>query len=389
MLARLSLLGILLAMWTVSCVTPEEPGAESTEAAPPGMAASAAALSFTVQVDGSGDDFAASSLAYFPRKVTIHPGDTVDFRLVDTGDPHTVTFGTLADAAAAAWEEKGWEAADGPEFAKLPLMIPDDAVEAIQSAAQPCLLTGEEPGEDACEAQELPVFDGSPSFYNSGWMAPDEDFSVTFAPETAPGTYRYVCLLHMPFMTGSVTVAAPDEDIPTLNVVAQSAKSELESTVALIRPAVAAAAPAKGAVMAGILSEDAPQSAANVFIPEELEITAGDSVTWSVLGPHTISFNSPPGAYGLRVAAPDGSIHVNPLAAMPDNVVREAPPSDSLMPVEIDGGSWDGKGSLSSGLVLSFPPAPLYTFNMAFEEPGAYPYVCLIHPAMVGRIVVK
>jgi hypothetical protein len=37
--------------------------------------------------------------------VRVHAGDTVVFHQVGTGEPHTVTLGTLADAAVAAFEK--------------------------------------------------------------------------------------------------------------------------------------------------------------------------------------------------------------------------------------------------------------------------------------------
>src|SRR5437764_492440 len=55
----------------------------------------------TVEVDGKAPDFNSGFLAYFPKTVLAHPGETIAFHNNFSGEPHTVTFGTLADAALA------------------------------------------------------------------------------------------------------------------------------------------------------------------------------------------------------------------------------------------------------------------------------------------------
>ncbi|MBW3616034.1 MAG: hypothetical protein KY439_12120, partial [Actinobacteria bacterium] len=55
-------------------------------------------------------------------------------------------------------------------------------------------------------------------------------------------------------------------------------------------------------------------------------------------------------------------------------------------PVEVDGGKFDGSGGLhSSG--MDFEEGD--RFSLRFTKPGSYPFACLIHPAMVGKVVVK
>ena len=48
-----------------------------------------------VQVDGTGTDHNEMFFQYFPDAVTLHPGDTIDFNLHDSGEPHTVSFGDV------------------------------------------------------------------------------------------------------------------------------------------------------------------------------------------------------------------------------------------------------------------------------------------------------
>jgi hypothetical protein len=55
----------------------------------------------------------------------------------------------------------------------------------------------------------------------------------------------------------------------------------------------------------------------------------------------------------------------------------------------VDGGTWDGAGFRSSGFPICLggdcPPA---RFSLTFTKPGTYRYACLLHPAMIGTVVV-
>ncbi len=80
---------------------------------------------FRVQVDAKTPKFGATFSAYFPNELTARPGDTVQFKLVDTGEPHTVTFGTLVDQGlAAAAKAPPGEGDAVPELQKLPNVLP-------------------------------------------------------------------------------------------------------------------------------------------------------------------------------------------------------------------------------------------------------------------------
>jgi plastocyanin len=51
----------------------------------------------------------------------------------------------------------------------------------------------------------------------------------------------------------------------------------------------------------------------------------------------------------------------------------------------IDGGTYDGTGFHSSGLVLSFPPQ-LFAYRVKFTKPGTYTYFCVVHPDMKASV---
>ena len=140
----------------------------------------------TVQVDGTSDKFNAAFIAFFPKQVTVHPGDTVSFKENWTGEPHTVTMGTLVEDGLKAIEGAGPAAQQGPPppaFAKLPTLFPEGPGDVHQNAAQPCFLTtGAPPSDDktACpKAQQAKTdFTGTQTYYNSGFLPEGDTFSV-------------------------------------------------------------------------------------------------------------------------------------------------------------------------------------------------------------------
>src|SRR5271163_442943 len=69
------------------------------------LATTSASQTFTVNVDGYNAKINESFLGYFPRAVTVHAGDTVVFHYVGVGEPHTVTLGSLANSAVAAYNK--------------------------------------------------------------------------------------------------------------------------------------------------------------------------------------------------------------------------------------------------------------------------------------------
>src|SRR3982750_3865182 len=93
-----------------------------------GSSKSSGAATRTGQVDNTTDKFNAAFLQYFPKEVTVHPGDTVDFHENWTGEPHTVTMGTLVETGLKAVEAippaQRESAPAPPAFAKLPTLFP-------------------------------------------------------------------------------------------------------------------------------------------------------------------------------------------------------------------------------------------------------------------------
>jgi len=406
---------VLLGPATAACA-PEQPDvAEQTTATVPASTTPAEMTEATlpVQVDGTAEDFTPGLLAYFPKEVAAHPGDTVEFSLYNSGEPHTVTFGTVVEEAMAKLAELGPEQGmEAPEVQKLPVLIDEATLESDQSAAQPCYLASGEPGTDACAAgdQAQVDFDGTQSYYNSGWMTDAETFKVTLADDIQPGKYTYICLLHYPDMSGTITVVDADTKTPSADEVAAAGDMERQAMVDKLAPAVeqARAAMTKpDELQAGVLSPDVMNGLVAVFIPRETTVKAGEPVTWTVWGPHNIAFNVPEDASDIRVED-DTGVHVNmaiaapaggPGAPPPPTEDPNAPTPDPNAPTPdmsgppppptlVDAGEWDGTGYHNSGIFVSFPPA-LYAYKLTFTKPGTYLYKCSVHPGMAGTVNVR
>ncbi|HSK97724.1 MAG TPA: hypothetical protein VK891_13975, partial [Euzebyales bacterium] len=105
----------------------------------------------TVLVDYDHDQVASTFMAYFPNRVTVHPGDEVVFRQQWTGEGHSVTMGTYVDemmGIARPLMEQYPDEEPPPDvvapffeiFEQLPPMISDEDLSVNQNGAQPCFL---------------------------------------------------------------------------------------------------------------------------------------------------------------------------------------------------------------------------------------------------------
>ena len=128
----------------------------------------------------------------------------------------------------------------------------------------------------------------------------------------------------------------------------------------------------------------------NAFFNKKTTINVGGTVSFQLLGFHTIDF---PGKAGtpLPLIVPGSTLvsGVNDAAGNPFwfngkvpnvgiNAALLAPPKSK---------TYNGSQRLDSGVPAgSGPPKP---FNVKFTKAGTYKYFCDVHPGMIGTVVVK
>ena len=370
-----------------------------------------AAQTFSVLVDGHNNAANESFIAYFPKVVRVHQGDSVVFDQVGVGEPHTVTLGTLVDPVLNAFEKLTPQQQQNPPKAllaadrKLPFLLPQGPGDATQSAANPCFLDAGAPGKTQCAKRSQPAFTGKQSFYNSGWLNRNQKFTVQIAKGTSPGTYHFFCLLHREGMTGKIEVVPDKTAVPSPSTQTAAGNSQLASVESKLQPAVAALRkgqppipgvkiPGANPVLAGSGSPSVMEAEIDEFGPKSAHIPVGGSVTWYMLGVHSITFNSTPANNDIRKVAPDGTVHLNPPALTPKGGPGEGkaakPKGKSPVNFEVvTNATWNGKGFFNSGVFAnSSPPSLIEGYKLTFTHAGTYKYICTVHDDMKGTIVV-
>jgi plastocyanin len=353
--------------------------------------------SFTVLVDGHQADSPVAFSAFFPRVVRIHAGDTVVFHPQYSGLPHTVAFGRAVDRALgridaiAASDPSALSGGPPPEYAALPRLLPTGAGDVIQAAAQPCVVAGKAalPTSEACPSQHLEEYDGSQQLATSGWLGADQDWSLRFAKSTKPGTYRFLCQVHGPDMSGSVRVVKASVAVKDPAAVVSEGNAARQAVLQRVQPGFALLSEATRArPLAGSGDPSAPDALIAAFGPRDLSVPVGGSLSWVVIGTHSIAFKAPPDAIGLRRTAADGGVHLSELAELPAGGPG-AGPAVQQPPSLIDGGSWDGRGFRSSGIIFGPPPPHTSSYRLRFTKAGRYAFVCTVHPGMSGTVTVR
>lgn len=372
------------------------------------------AQTIIIGVDAKTDGFASSWIHFFPHEVQAHPGDTLEFKSTFTGEPHSVATGTLINEGLEAYLTLDPNAEEPPPpevqavLDKIPFVFnespeagPDDFF--VQSASQPCYLPENEPPTDvACpKADQKPPeeFTGTERFLNSGFLPDQESATFKLADDIAPGEYAFLCLVHGPEMAEIVTVVDDATPVPSADEVAAEGQRHLDEFVATVKADVdkVQSVTVPPATAGGFPSDEAvPSAGLNVF-PTEMTVKAGEKVTWTVDGFHTVAFNAPEDAHPWLQFDDSGDLVVNKKSYTPaaSPVIPDPPPpaaegaegAEGGPPPQlpVDAGTWDGQGFLSSG--APFSDGQL-VYSLAFSKAGTYKYLCLIHPDMEGTIKV-
>ncbi len=369
----------------------------------------------TVEVDYNFDDFVGSFLAYFPRNVTVRPGTTVKFHQTWTGAPHSVTFGAALDAKVKPVLGLLQKTRNGERVKETPSEF-DSAFfattlptffrnrQVAQDAAQPCFVKSldELPlDHTACaDADQVqPEFDGSYAYYSSGLIRPEGSnanrFEMKIADDAKDGSYFYYCNLHGLTMSGFVTVSKSAE-IASQRAINKVGRDEAKATAAPLlaeyKKELAGTSIYNGNLAgSGDPSTQGIAAEINEFTPRTVHATIGSKVTWTFVGNHSVSFNVP-AFTPLFTKNDDGDIVIvegldKPAGGWPGPPDgHKSYPFISDQKVFRDAGTFDGTGGLkSSGIGWNTGD----TYSVAFTKAGTYPYACLIHPGMIGKVVVK
>jgi plastocyanin len=160
-----------------------------------------------------------------------------------------------------------------------------------------------------------------------------------------------------------------------------------------------------------------------VFVPQNIEIKAGESVTWdnptTVGEPHTVTFVLDNNTM-TNIVSPFAVPNSTEFAAIPPNSNNEPlkVPGKNNVVIGVNARSFVPTVIDSQGSVKQFaPPNAAYTvngsekyvnsgwllpkgqeqsypgsgntFTVTFQKAGTYSYICGLHPWMVGTVVVK
>lgn len=391
---------------------------------------SAANQTIPVLVDYHQDQVALSAFDYFPHKVQARPGDTIEFKQAWTGEPHSVTMGTLVDtkmapiikllnkvSATGKLPEGDGEPEEFQQF-DLPYTF-GDGPNLNQNAAQPCFVEqsafkGKYPGNPKapCKKRSQPAFNGQP-IYSSGIIpfqgVGGNTFKVKLAPTLKPGVYSYYCNVHGPLQWGQLDVKPKGTEIPSTSAVAKQGRADAAKWSELFvntyedakagktllsgEPGQETKLVTKGKNLVGVPTpffkgHTFYHGVLNEFAPRTVKAKVGKPVTWTFVGGHTLSFNVPR-YFPVFTIAKNGKVTVNKKVnesiGWPDPPGGDEhgdgpppPPSD----VKVD---WDGKGFHSAGMGYG----DLDTLTITFKKQGTYSYACLLHPQMVGKVVVS
>src|SRR5207302_5579871 len=136
------------------------------------------------------------------------------------------------------------------------------------------------------------------------------------------------------------------------------------------------------------------------FVPNVVHARVGEKTSWLFLPGanqgHTLSFDVPT-YFPIFTVGKDGTVVRNgklddpaggapklpASAAANGNQNNNGPPPP---PAVVDGGTWTGQSFFSSGLIS---PGSFALYNLRFSKPGTYKFACLVHPLMVGTLIVS
>lgn len=372
-------------------VTTTPPAATSAPA--PTQASAAQAPREVTALVGAGQD-TEQVMRFFPQNLTVRAGDTITWK-ANGGEIHTVSFiGEGAfDKVPPAWLVQ--DSGDSPGK-----LIPGFAVPQ-PNAKSPADVMLDPLVFFATRQQGTPVehYSGQ-GFVSSGVMNPvappflppgtpaNDKFSLVF---DKPGTYQYVCLVHLGAMRGTVTVLPSNAPtVPAQSDIDAEAQKEIAPMVGLVKAAEGQAQQTKdipgpnGTTVHHVRAGSTDFTAGDItaqsftFSPQVLTIKRGDTVVWSSTYVHTVTFKPtpPPPAFAVLKPQPNGPpmLLPGPEVFTPSNPAPTYDPTKYFNSADI--GLFGANGT---------------SWSLTFDKPGTYDYFCALHVqlGMKGTIVVQ
>jgi plastocyanin len=297
--------------------------------------------------------------AFYPAKIKVHVGDSVDYKFLGF---HNVFFPPKGKAA--------------PGFA---VLNPAAPVTGAKDAGGADMWFNGQPSAAFNPLVAAPtgskVINGKGN-HGSGLPSGSKfKYKVRFSKT---GSFTYYCSIH-PGMKGTVQVVAKSAKSPSKVDDAKRIKKQAAAANKLAKQLLAKATPTGNVVNAGF---DKKGIASLAFFPATKTIKAGESVTFQMPGSstesHNVAVGPEPYVLSQTIEGPNGSL--NPFVVYPSDPVL--PP---LTPTT------HGNGYLATGLLDTDSKSPFPNQStITFTTPGTYVYYCNIHqPDMKGTIVVQ
>jgi len=305
----------------------------------------------------------ATDNAFYAKRVTIHKGDSVSFKIVGF---HNIYLPKKGDPIPGLFT-----------------VDPANPVADVKDAAGTDFWFNGQPSFGINPQAAAPVggktYDGSEAVGSGLPLAgPPKPLKVKFPKK---GKYTVLCLLH-PGMKGTVVVKGKKAHIPSKKQDRKRIKKQAKAASKLAKKLVAGQGVPSGlTVKAG---NDKKGVATLAFFAAKKTLKVGQQVTFTMSNKSTESHNVAfaPEDYAKELAA----AFIGPTGLDPRTVYPSQPPGTPLV---VDG-TVHGNGFVNTGVLDDDKATPLpKSAVVSFSKPGTYQYYCIVHGAeMKGSITV-
>jgi plastocyanin len=305
----------------------------------------------------------ATDNAFYTKRVTIHQGDSVSFKIVGF---HNIYLPKKGDPIPGLFT-----------------VDPANPVAGVKDAAGADFWFNGQPSFGINPQAAGPVggktYDGSEAVGSGLPLAgPPKPLKVKFPKK---GKYTVLCLVH-PGMKGTVVVKGKKAHIPSKKQDRKRIKKQAKAASKLAKKLVAGQGVPSGlTVKAG---NDKKGVATLAFFPAKKTVKVGQQVTFTMSNKSTETHNVAfaPEDYAKELA----QAFIGPTGLDPRTVYPSQPPGTPLV---VDGTA-HGNGFVNTGVLDDDKATPLpKSAVVSFSKPGTYQYYCIVHGAeMKGSITV-